>query len=650
MKRWFVVPLLTIILVFSCFKKSEGLKEADLPMLINQFLMMHVQYHSLDDELSERILNTYINILDYGKYYFYKEDVEKFQVYRHKIDDNINSGQYGFIYEIFSVYKKRFKENMIIFNELLNQKYDFNRDESILVDAEKTDYARNRDEMKEKWRKNIKLQLLNYMSVTKDIEKAKEKLRKKYSLIQKRVEEINEDKILASFVNAFSMSLDPHSNFLTWDEHQDFKISMELKLEGIGVRLSTEDGFVTVESIIPGGAADKLPRDSQLKPRDKIISVAQGGDEAVDVIDMDLRDVVKKIRGKKGTEVRLTVLRKAGDSERDKTSRLVIPITREEIKLQDSEVKSEVFTVDGGKGMKIGYIKLPSFYSDQETGKSSALDMMKNLQRMINANVEVVILDLRGNPGGLLNEAVDIAGLFIHSGPIVEIKDGMNPPNVLYNSDSRTMYEGPLVVLIDKFSASASEILAGAFKDYKRGIVLGPTNTFGKGTVQSYHALPQEKGAIKITTHIFYQPEGNSNQLYGISPDIKIPDMTSIWDIGEDKAKHPLKWKKIKSAEYQPYNRVNQQIVSALAGKSSARVGESAEFRKLNEKIEKFKKQLSNKIISLKEESIIEKQKEKEIEKSMKRERGEKLIDLQNDLFLKESFNITKDYLKLLGR
>ena len=644
-----IIPFLTLIIIFSCFKKSEGLKQSDIPGLINQFLYMHVQYHSFDDELSERTLSNYIMLLDYGKYYFYKEDINKFQKHKDMLDDYVMKDNYDVIFEIFMVYKKRFSENMALVDELLKYPFDFNRDEKIIIDRDSVNYAVDINDMKERWRKSIKLQMLNYMSTGRDIDYARNKLRKKFALSKKRTEEISSEDILAKFVNAYSMALDPHSNYLTQDENEDFRISMQLKLEGIGVRLKSEDGFVIVESIIPGGATDKLPEGIRLKPSDKIVAVSQGDNEWTDVIDMDLRDVVKKIRGKKGTEVRLTIMRETEDS--DKPVRMIVPIVREEIKLQDSDAESDIYTMESnGMRLRIGYINLPSFYQDASGGKSSAGDMKIQINSLVKRKVDAIVLDLRGNPGGLLNEAIEIAGLFIDSGPVVQIKDGRNQPQVYNDNDYGIFYDGPVVLLVDKFSASASEILAGAIKDYKRGLIIGPGNTFGKGTVQSYNELGFKKGAIKVTTHIFYQPSGTSNQLNGIVPDLIIPDMNSIWNIGENKAKYPLKWKPVPRAAFSPTNDINPSMVRQLQSLSGKRVQASPEFTELQNKIEKFKKQINTKTISLKEESSIEKQREKELEKNMNREKSRKVIDVENDLFLKEAFNVTNDYIRMMKK
>lgn len=644
-----------IILIFGCFDKTNGLKQTDIKPLVSRFLTRHVQYHELNDELSKRTFRNYIKYLDPGKYYFYDMDVKKFSVYEEEIDAFIDSGNYDIIFDIFDLYKKRFKENNKLFKELITNKYDFNKDENIQTDRDKIGYPVNKNDMKERWRKNIKLQLLNYISIVKDIKKAKEKLLKKYSLQEKRVEEMNYEKVIAIFVNAFSTALDPHSNYLTQEDHEDFMISTKLKLEGIGALLRSEDGFVKVESIIPGGAASKLPEVLKLKPNDKIIAVAQGSEEPVDVIDMDLREVVKLIRGKKGTEVRLTIIREAEVT--GKQSRLEIPIIREEIKLEDRAAKSDIYTFKNNKKeIKIGYIKLPSFYRDFDAiqdnkpdAKSSSTDVIYHINTLSNKGIHGMVIDLRGNPGGALDEAINLAGIFIDQGPIVQIKYSNEYVEELRDKIPDVYYNGPIVVLIDKFSASASEIFAGAIKDYKRGIIIGPSSTFGKGSVQSYEVLSNKKGAIKITTALFYQPAGTSNQVNGIYPDITVPDISSIWEIGESKLKYPITWEKLKRSHYKPYNTyMNRKIVNTLKAHSDKRIRTDKKFKALIEKIHKLKKKISNKTISLKEESKLEEQKLKQIEKNIKREREEKIIDIERDVFLQEAFHITAEYIMLL--
>lgn len=643
-----ILPFLIFFAAFSCFSKTNELKQGDVPELMDRFLYMHVKYKKFDDELSERTLNNYIMVLDYGKYYFYKSDVESFQQYKRLLDDYVKMNNYEVVTSIFDIYKKRFSDSIELVDDLLKEDYNFNLDETIVTDRESVDYPATEKEMRERWRKNIKLQLLNYMSTNNDINYAKNKLKKKYELAAKRVEKISRANVLSKFMNAWTMALDPHSNYLTAEENEDFRIAMELKLEGIGVRLRSDDGFVLVDSIITGGASDKLPTEYKLKPSDKIVAVSQDSKDWTDVIDMELSEVVKLIRGKKGTKVYLTIVRE--NEESGKTQRLTVPIVREEIKLQDSEAKADMQTMRAGKGsVKIGYINLPSFYQGDRSGKSSAGDVKKLLASLAKQNIDGLVLDLRGNPGGLLGESIEIAGMFINNGPVVQVKDAFSAPLVYSDNDFSVEYSGPMVLLIDKFSASASEILAGAMKDYRRALILGSSNSYGKGTVQSYSELGGGLGAIKVTTHIFYQPGGSSNQGNGIEPDILIPDITSVWDSGENKLKYPLDWKPIEKAKFTQMNLVNPSISKQLQSKSDVRVSGNKEFVKLKEQIGKLKKQIAQKSISLKEEASIEKQREAEAEKASKRDKSEKkIIDLEGDLFLSEAFNVTRDYIQLL--
>jgi len=642
------VSILTVFIVFSCFKKSEGLKHSDVQYLIGQVLSVHAQYNELDDELSKRILSNYIDTLDYGKYYFYQSDISEFSKHEKHFDDYITIGDFRAVYEIFNVYKKRYDEAMEIFDELLKADYDFQVDETIITDRRNVPFAANKDDMRERWRKNIKLQLLNYISAGKDIKEAKQKLQKKYQLAKKRLEEINNDKLMDIFLNSVTTALDPHTNYLSYEDSQDFDISMKLKLEGIGVRLRSEDGFVIVESIITGGAADKLPDELKLKPNDKIMAVAQGNGDPVDVIDMDLKDVVKLIRGEKGTKVTLTILRESVNG--DKPQRLKVPIVREEIKLEDSEVKYSVHSMDrDGHDFKIGYIKLPSFYKDDDSGKSSSGDTKAAIENLKKEHINLIVLDLRGNPGGRLDEAVEIAGLFIDEGPVLQVMNKNNPPRIYYDNDPAIYYSGPLVVLIDRFSASASEILAGALKDYRRALIIGASNTFGKGTVQSYSELRRNMGAIKITTHIFYQPGGTSNQLNGIAPDILVPDMSSIWDISEAESKYPLKWQRIDPATFKKYNMLNESLVKNLKSISEKRTS-AGEYAELRKKIKEFSAKIKKKEISLKEEADLSRKRDKEIEESIRQEHDKKIVDLKKDLFLREAFNLGIDYIERIPR
>ncbi|HOE19809.1 MAG TPA: carboxy terminal-processing peptidase [Spirochaetota bacterium] len=642
---------IALVLFSGCYKKSVVLNPNDIHYIISTFLNEHVQYHEFNNTISDRTLNNLLSSIDPGKYYFYKNDVDGFtKRYSTLIDDLSKKEDFSFLDDIFGTYRKRVAEVNDMINQLLKQQYTFTEDETINLDSDKISYAIDKKELKERWRKNIKLQLLNYQTTDNlKEEQAKEKLKRKFFINNKRIQELDKAKQFSIFLNAFSMALDPHTNYLTQEEHEDFMISNNLKLEGIGVQLRSEDGYTIVDRIIPGGAADKLPKELQLQPNDRIVAVAQDNDEPVDVVDMDLRDVVKMIRGKKGTLVKLTIIRINPDSNEQK--RMVIPIVREEINLEDSAVKSEVH--QSKNGMVIGYIKIPSFYVDItkqgfDQGRSSTADTIMQINNLMKKNVACIVIDLRGNPGGALSEALKLAGLFVDAGPIMQVYDSSDTIQSLDDPIPGVYYSGPLVVLIDKFSASASEIFAGAIRDYRRGIIIGTDATFGKGTVQSYKELYQKKGAIKITNAIFYQPSGTSNQLNGIKPDITVPDITTIWDIGENKLKYALQWKPIPPAAYTPYrNYIPGEVVALLRNKSDSRLQNDAHYVKLLKEIQELKQKLQSKEISLKDESTIE-QRKKDLEGTIRKNKTENLIDLENDPFLKEALNITVDYIKVL--
>jgi carboxyl-terminal processing protease len=649
------IAIITLIIVFSCSKGSTGLRQSDIRPFVEIFLSKHVKYHAIDKEISKKAFTNLLSFVDPGKYYFYKSDIDKFEPFSQKMDEIIAKEDYRFVFDLFNLYKKRFDENLKIFDELVKKNYDFTVDETINTDSEKIDYPANQADMTERWRKSIKLQLLNYISAGKSLEEAKEKLANKYRLSRKRIDEIDDDRIITLFINAVSTALDPHSNYLSQEEHEDFMISTKLKLEGIGVLLRSEDGFVYVDSIMPGGAAAKLPANLQLKPNDQIVAVGQGDTEAVDVIDMDLRDVVKLIRGKKGKLVKLTLVRRS--TETGKQERMIVPIIREEIRLEDKAARSDIFTIQKNtRTMRIGFIRLPGFYLDFDAvqrndpgARSSYIDMVENIRKLTAQKIDGMIIDLRGNPGGALTEAVNVAGLFIDRGPVVQVKDSGRSVEVLNDEEPGVAYDGPIVVLIDKFSASASEIFAGAIKDYRRGIILGSSSTFGKGTVQSYNPQQPKKGAIKITTAIFYQPGGTSNQMGGVAPDVTVPDISAVWDIGEEKLRNPLVWERIKSAVFAPYrNFVNPQIIAALQSNSQRRVFADKDFTALTERINSLKKVVNSKEISLKEDSAAEKNRMKDLEKQLKHDGDEKLIDTVNDIFLREAFNVAADYIEMV--
>ena len=544
----------------------------------------HLTRHPLDKVISERCLKSFLKALDPMKVYFYQSDVDQIMQSKDELCDAIRKGDIGFAYSVFRTFLKRVDERVKTVDELLATPHDFTRDEQMVIDRDTAQYPRDASEARERWRKRIKYDLLVLKVAKKEDAEAKtslqkeeelrkaskdkadlpnspdvakllpsnaprsekgaegqeaiDKLARRYHSFAKRMHQIDGDELLEMYLNAFTTSFDPHTDYMSPDTQNNFDIAMSLKLEGIGASLQSEDGYTVVKKIIPGGAADK---DKRIKPEDKIVGVGQGADgEMFDVIDMKLQDVVKLIRGKQGTVVRLEVIPIGS------TDRKVYKIVREKIELKDSEAKGEVFDAGrkaDGTPYRIGVIDLPSFYRDMAGDrrgladfKSTTQDVHKILDDFNRKGVDAVILDLRRNGGGALNEAISLTGLFIGEGPVVQVKDADGRVQHLDDNDTDVVWTGPLVVLISKFSASASEILAGAIQDYNRGLIVGDYSTHGKGTVQSLMDLGQQlfrlpnapaMGALKITMQQFYRPNGDSTQKRGVLADIEWPSLTT---------------------------------------------------------------------------------------------------------------------------
>lgn len=654
--KFLTITALTITLLFSfsCISKSEGLNKADVKPLINLFFKAHVSENNFDDKISERAFTNFISALDPLKLYFSQSDINKLSKYKKQIDDLYTDGNYDFLNEITKLYRKRFDEKMDLVDNLLQNDYDFTIDEYLITDRETLSFTDNESENTDRWRKYIKFQLLNYINIGKDLEEAKEKVEKKYDVIKNDMDKYNDSDMYSAFVNAVAMSLDPHTGYMTPEENQDFKIQMELKLSGIGAVLRSEDGFVFVESVIPGGPVSRMTEENALKINDKIIAVAQDNDDPVDVIDIPLRDAVKLIRGKKGTVVKLTVIRT--NPETNEQKHIVIPIVRDEIVLEQSALKYDSYKATNGKN--IGYINLPSFYSSMgstgKDGKSSAEDVKNALIELKKRKIDALVFDLRGNPGGSLPEAVKIAGYFIKSGPILQVKNSQQV-QAYPDIDPAIYYDGPLVVLIDNFSASASEIFAGAMRDYKRALLIGSAPTFGKGSVQTYRDL-RTKGGLKVTIQIFYQPNGLSNNNVGIKPHIIIPAYSQVYDYSESKLKYSLDWTPVPKSEYYTYGKkyISPYSIAVLERNSQRRRKTDPDFIKLLSDINKYQDLYNSKKISLKKNSEEDIKKSKELQQKYESDRANgnteegPVFDLKEDPFLKESFNITSDYIKFV--
>ena len=632
---------------------------SEVRQLMLLYFKVHYSYDKFDDELSKRTLDNFIKYWDPGKLYFFQADVDEFEEkFADKLDNQMNKIDCGGIEFIANRYSKRFEERQVYIDKLIDSKFDFTKDESMLIDRKKISFAKTLEEVNERWRKRIKFQFLSLKSSLSD-KKVREKLKKRYELARKRHNELTHDKVYGVFLNSFSTSLDPHSTYFAPDQLEDFRIRTRLSLEGIGATLRSEEGFTIVASLVKGGAAEK---NGQLKTSDKIIAVAQDRGEPVDVIDMSLQEVVKLIRGAQGTTVRLTVIREGSS----KNKKLIIPIVREKIQLVDQQASSQLVKVKvkakgKSKTVKIGVITLPSFYIDFEgrhqrlkNYRSSSNDTKREIEKLKKQGIEGVIIDLRSNGGGSLEESIKLAGLFFDSGPVVQVKNQNGQTEALPDRDGKTFYKGPIGVMISRHSASASEIFAGAIKDYERGLVIGDDHTFGKGTVQNLTDVAPTLGAIKVTINQFYRPDGATTQLRGVASDIKLPGLTSELEIGEKTYDYALPFEKIKAAPHKNFGMVASHIKN-LRQRSQARVAADPEFSDIFKEIAKYRKNTEERSkVSLKEKSAKEKAKEaEEVENETQSLDSE--IDIVKDIYLQEGARIMADYIyslkgKTLGK
>jgi carboxyl-terminal processing protease len=647
--------VLGAVLAFST--PASALNCQEVRHLVGLFLKMHFSNASFDDEMSRRTLDNFIKTWDPGKVYFLKADVQDLEKkYSTKLDDMITDANCSALDEVMKVYSKRFYERQKTIQTAIDAKHDFTVDEYMTIDRKKMEFATTTEEIAERWRQRVKFQLLQLKGTMKDLPKAREKLHKRYDLAAKRHKELTSDDMYSFFLNGFSLSLDPHSEYYSPEQLEDFRISTRLSLEGIGAVLRSDDGFTTIQSLVPGGAAFKT---GKVKVDDKIIAVAQGNDSPVDVIDMDLREVVKLIRGTRGTEVRLTLVREDGD----KTAQLIVPIVREQIQLQDRAAKSKVHNVqvvegkDQTRNLKIGVIDLPSFYIDfegrqnRESGyKSSSRDMLNEIKKLTKEGVDGIIVDLRSNGGGSLDESIDIAGHFFDKGPVVQIKDTRGKIYVQSDEDEKTYYSGPLVVMINRQSASASEIFAGAIQDYHRGLIVGDSHTFGKGTVQNLNDIDEKLGAIKVTISKFYRPSGSSTQLKGVESDVVLPSIMDEYEIGEKHYDYALPWEKIKASDYKSFASVTPEVVKQISQRSRDRVEKDDGFKTVFEAIKEYKSGTDSRSkVSLKEETADDAKGKKTAGKDAKdtknsKDKKDKKKTAEEDMEEEEKLNIAEDY------
>ena len=653
---------------------------ADKEAAIDQILMQsikNVHYFPMevDNNFSEKVFKLYLQRLDYSKKFLIQSDVDELQKYNHSIDEDVNAGTFVFFDKSFDIINKRVDEAKAYYTDILSKPFDFNTDEKVQLDAEKLSFAKDKDALKEEWRKSLKYQTLARMLEMMDAQdKAKEKsdtvkiktreelevdARKKILKNNddyfKRIKEFDRDDRIETYFNAITGIYDPHTEFFAPKAKANFDISMSGQVEGIGAQLQEKDGYIKVSSIVPGSPSYKQ---GQLKPGDVILKVAQHGEDPVDVVDMKMDDAVQLIRGKKGTEVRLTV-------KKPDASVIVIPLIRDIVVMEDSYVQSVIL-----KGKKnIGYIKLPSFYADfnGKGGRSCSIDMKKELQKLNDEKVDGIIVDLRYNPGGSLQDVVDMTGLFIDTGAVVQVKQREGKAQVLRDRVKGVVYDGPLTIMINSNSASAAEIMAAAIQDYHRGVIVGTSPaSFGKGTVQRFYDLDdyvppayasvKPLGSVKITTQKFYRINGGATQLKGVIPDITLPDPYYLLDQGEKEQDYPMAWDEIAPAGYVPVKPAYS--IEKLKANSEERVKNSPGFAILSEAAKRLKKQKDDTMVSLNFDKYVAEQKEfraesKKMDDLDKEITGTDVVALKADAFPESDtvkVNKNKEWFKSLKK
>ncbi len=568
----------------------------------------HYKEHVLDDDLSAAMLDHYLKSLDPNRTYFTQKDIREFAVYRERLDDALLQARVEPAFAIFQRYRQRVEERIAFAETLLEREFDFTIDESYRFDRSEAPWAADRVALNELWRKRVKNDILSLRFVDKELEEIRTTLRKRYQGIARRVLQVTSDDIYQSFINAYTLSLEPHTSYMSPRVAENFDINMRLSLEGIGAVLSTENEYTVVKRTIPGGPAEQS---GEVHPEDSIVGVGQGADgEIDDVIGWRLQDVVERIRGPKGTTVRLRVLPEDAGTNGPVEN---ITLVRDKIQLEDQAAKKRIIEgLEGMSSVRIGVIEVPAFYRDfrgytqgDKNFRSTTRDVRKLLNELMAEGVDGVVVDLRQNGGGSLIEATDLTGLFITSGPVVQVKHSNGEVEIERDPDPEQVYDGPLAVLVDRYSASASEIFAGAIQDHGRGIIIGEP-TFGKGTVQTLidldrfvHQSEGELGRLRLTMAQFFRINGGSTQFKGVVPDIIYPTASYSEKQGERSLGNALPWAEIRAVGYRPYRLGSLGRYREL---HEQRIRSDAGFRYLTEEQEWLREIRDRTVVSLLEE------------------------------------------------
>ncbi len=622
---------------------KPGLEQRLRSNLATKFLAnWHYKDTSLDNELSAKIFDRYLDLLDPNFSFFLAKDIETFEPYRLKMDDALQHSDPTPAYDMFNVYVDRVRERVEFARAQLKEPMDFTIDESYFWDRSETKWAKNEAELNEFWRQRVKNDYLRLRLAGKEDEGIIETLDDRYENLDRRITELNSDDIFQFFMNAFAQSIEPHTAYMSPRSSENFEISMRLSLEGIGALLGRENEYTSIASVVPGGPADK---EGQLKAGDRVTAVGQGRDGKMqDVVGWRVDDVVELIRGPKQTVVRLEVLPE--DAGIDGPTH-IIEIVRDEVKLEEQAAKSRIIEIpgDNDKVVKVGVIDLPVFYLDFSGRannlpdyRSSTRDVRKLIDEMKAEGVEGLIVDLRNNGGGSLLEATTLTGLFIDEGPVVQVRNSSGRISTEEDTDPGMAWQGPLAVLVNRYSASASEIFAAAIQDYGRGMIIGET-TFGKGTVQNLVDLDDyaptsdvgKMGQLKITMAQFFRVNGGSTQNRGVEPDIHFPSAGDPHEYGERSLDNALPWTSIPMASYTPEGDMGR-MVAVTDFRYQSRIADNQEFAWLLSDVEEFNLNKDKKEISL-----LESQRKEELEKDKAKREARKAAQENNGPLLSDS-------------
>jgi carboxyl-terminal processing protease len=568
----------------------------------------HYKATPLDDAMSQKIFDNYFETLDSEKLYFTQADIDRFAPMRTRLDDAINNEDLTMPFTVYNLYQQRFADRMNYARGLLKTRLDFTVDETLQLDREKAPWAKSEDEVRDLWRKRVKNDWLRLKLAGKEEKAIRETLDKRYASYLTRLQKLNNEDVFQMFMNAYATAIEPHTNYLGPRSADNFDIAMRLSLEGIGAVLQSRDEYTVIREIVPGSPADKS---GKLKVGDRIVGVAQGNGPFTDVLGWRIDDVVQLVRGEKGTTVRLDVI--PGDAGVD-AKHVAVSMVRKKISMEEQAAKKSIIQVkDGGVTRRIGVISLPTFYQDFEARrkgdkdfKSATRDVARILGELKKEKVDNVLIDLRNNGGGSLIEAVELTGLFIDKGPIVQQRTAEGRVEVESDTNAGLAWDGPMGVLINRGSASASEIFAAAIQDYGRGLVIGEPS-FGKGTVQTLIDLDRfsqsEKvryGELKMTIAQFFRVNGGTTQLRGVTPDIKLPVTSDIDNFGESSFDNALPWVSIKPANFLPAGDL-KELVAPLQQRHEARIAKDKDFQELREDIAEVMKLRKENTISLNE-------------------------------------------------